>query len=152
MARLLAVQGKYPCIDFSENDSLMSAADGHADPEVPVAVLPLHVQREWEQLSSKEDQGWRATTEVENSGGGLDSILFCFIANLLLWLQDQVIYGNKLWGMNLKGFNTTDSRETSQFAGDGPTALETRAWSENGTDGKLTELHGHFHRLLQARL
>lgn len=31
--------------------------------------------------------------EVEKSGGGLDSILLCFIVNLLLWLQDQVIYG-----------------------------------------------------------
>lgn len=58
---------------------------------------------------------------MENSGGGLDSILFCFIVNLLLWLQDQVIYGSKLWGMNLKGYNTTDSRETSQFTG---TALQ----------------------------
>lgn len=79
---------------------------------------------------------------MENSGGGLDSILFCFIVNLLLWLQDQVIYGNKLWGMNLKGFNTKDSRETSQFAGDGSTVLEVRARREDGTERKPTELHG----------
>lgn len=89
---------------------------------------------------------------MENSGGGLDSILFCFIVNLLLWLQDQVIYGNKLWGMNLKGFNITDSKETSQFAGDGPTVLEAHAQRDDGTDGKPTELHGRFHHLLQARL
>lgn len=55
------------------------------------------------------------------------------------------IYGNKLWGMNLKGFNTTDSRETSPLAGEGPTALEARAWREDETDGKPTELHGHSH-------
>lgn len=58
-----------------------------------------------------------------NSRGGLDSVLFCFIVNLLLWLRDQGIYGYKLWGMNLKGSSTTDSTETSQSAGDGLTVL-----------------------------
>lgn len=89
---------------------------------------------------------------MENSGGGLDSILFCFIVNLLLWLQDQVIYGNKLWGMNLKGFNTTDSRETSQFGGNGPTVLQAHAQRDDRTYRQHTELRGHSHRLLQARL
>lgn len=56
---------------------------------------------------------------MENTRDGLDSISFCFIVNLLLWLQDQGIYGNKLWGTNLKGSSTTDSKETSQSAGDG---------------------------------
>lgn len=43
MASLLTVQGKHPCIDFAENDNLVLAADGCADPERPVAGLLLHV-------------------------------------------------------------------------------------------------------------
>lgn len=46
-----------------------------------------------------------------------------FMVNLLLPLQDQGTYGNKLWGMNLKGFGTTDSR---------------------GTEGEPMEPHGCF--------
>lgn len=38
--------------------------------------------------------------------------------------------------MNFKGFNTTGSRETCQFAGNSPTVHSQK---EDGTDGKPTE-------------
>lgn len=92
MASLLTEQGKYSCIDFVENYNLVLTAAGHSDLERPMSVFLLH-HRVREKIFWKKDQGWGGTTEVENPGGDLDSILLCFIVNLLLWLQDQVICG-----------------------------------------------------------
>lgn len=47
LATHVTVQRKQPCLDFPEKDHvLVLVADGLADPKRPVAVFPLHAQRD----------------------------------------------------------------------------------------------------------
>lgn len=73
-----------------------------------LAYLPIF--KPWPIFSPHKEK-YPCTDFAENS------YIICFLVNLLLPLQDEGTYGNKLWGMNLKGSGTIDRREQADVHG-----------------------------------